>query len=867
MIRINNLTKIYKSKRRSRCKALDNINLTLPNKGLVFVLGKSGSGKSTLLNLIGGLDNITKGSIIVDGNNISYFNEKEFCDYRNTHIGFIFQDYHLIDELTVYENIVLSLNLRKIEDRGLVRNALKRVDLAGYEDRYPGELSGGERQRVAIARAIVKKPRIILADEPTGNLDNVTSTAIIKLLKALSNECLILIVSHNTNDAYNYADRIIELSKGKIIRDNSKNIMYPESVVYNQNTLFYPKDTSLNDNDINVINYNLSNNNIKQVVKLDNKYTPTLSQVIRKEKVEIVHKNLSFYNEMILTFKFLKNKIVKIFTSSFMVSAIMIILALSQTIISFDANKVLTEELKGLGLNSVYVEKHVNDDEREALGQYYYYEVNDEDKEKLKNNGVDMDLVYPVYSYTLPITLNHQYSGFSYNNFTSKLFLSETRGTMIVDEEFFIEKIGYLEYLALSDDIRNSGVYITDFVADSILLLNHAYNGLTYEDIIGEYSIYSTNGKRGYINGIIKTDYKEKHGDFLNEVISSKNTSISKYYHDQDFVSLVNDIYDYLGFTFSLNKNFVEDIKNNPDNTITWHHKFYINDIEVNSPAYGFVSYDENNVYKLKENEVVMSFTIYNDIFNTNYTSSTVSLFKPHKISVKQYRTTDYERENMLLSFEVTIKRIVGTSATFFCEKTLYDKIHRNSIYEKGFYYNSNENVNLITEFCKDDKFHLKSYIIEGVETMVKAVNIFVPIFELIAIILCVGIVFILVSFSMRMIQDKLHDIGILKALGTQNKTIVIIFGLQIFLIAILTIIMSTIGYYYFVGIANDVLVASLKEFATTRVVLEFNFLVFKHSIVYMDIILILTLSILSLFIPMLKIRKIKPVKIIKTKE
>ena len=150
---------------------------------------------------------------------------------------------------------------------------------------------------------------------------------------------------------------------------------------------------------------------------------------------------------------------------------------------------------------------------------------------------------------------------------------------------------------------------------------------------------------------------------------------------------------------------------------------------------------------------------------------------------------------------------------------------------------------------------------------MTKAVDVFIPIFELVAIFLCIGIVFILVSFSMRMIQDKLHDIGILKALGTQNKTIGTIFGLQIFLIAILTIIMSTIGYYYFVGIANDVLVASLKEFATTRVVLEFNFLVFKHSIVYMDIILILTLSILSLFIPMLKIRKIKPVKIIKIKE
>ena len=582
MIRINNLTKIYKSKRRSRCKALDNINLTLPNKGLVFVLGKSGSGKSTLLNLIGGLDNITKGSIIVDGNNISYFNEKEFCDYRNTHIGFIFQDYHLIDELTVYENIVLSLNLRRIEDRGLVRNALKRVDLSGYEDRYPGELSGGERQRVAIARAIVKKPRIILADEPTGNLDTNTSSQIINLLKELSKECLILIVSHNVNDAYSYSDRIIELSKGRVIKDQSKNPMYPESVVYNQNTLFYPKDTSLNDNDINVINYNLSKNNIKQVVKLDNKYTPTLNQYIRNDKVEIVHKNLSFCNGMILTFKFLKNKIIKIFTSSFMVSAIMIILALSQTIISFNANEMLTKELKSLGMNSVYVEKHVNTDEREVLGQYYYYEVNDDDKEKLENSGVDMDKVYPVLSYTIPITLNHQYAGFYYNNFTSKLYLSETKGTMIVDENFFIEKIGCLEYSAISDDIRESGVFITDFVADSILQLNYAYNELSYEDILGEYSVYNTNGTRGYINGIIKTDYKEKYDDFLKEVTGNKVSSISKYYHDQRFLALSNDIFDYLGFSYSFNNNFIDDVKNNPENTITWHHKLYVNDILCN---------------------------------------------------------------------------------------------------------------------------------------------------------------------------------------------------------------------------------------------------------------------------------------------
>ena len=205
MIKITSLNKIYRSKKRRKCHALNDINLTLPDAGLVFVLGKSGSGKSTLLNLIGGLDNITSGSIEVDGNDLAKFKEKDFCNYRNSHIGFIFQDYHLIDELTVYENIRLSLDLENRNEYYLIGEALARVDLAGYEERYPTELSGGEQQRVAIARAIVKKPRIILADEPTGNLDTNTARQIVELLKELSRDCLILIVSHNINDANNYA--------------------------------------------------------------------------------------------------------------------------------------------------------------------------------------------------------------------------------------------------------------------------------------------------------------------------------------------------------------------------------------------------------------------------------------------------------------------------------------------------------------------------------------------------------------------------------------------------------------------------------------------------------------------------------------
>ena len=150
---------------------------------------------------------------------------------------------------------------------------------------------------------------------------------------------------------------------------------------------------------------------------------------------------------------------------------------------------------------------------------------------------------------------------------------------------------------------------------------------------------------------------------------------------------------------------------------------------------------------------------------------------------------------------------------------------------------------------------------------MTKAVDVFIPIFELVAIFLCIGIIFILVSFSTKMIKDKMHDIGILKAIGTQSKTIGRIFGLQIILIAILTILMSTFGYYYFIDMANDVLVESLRKLAPTHVMLDLDFLTFKLNVVNINIVLILLLGILSLFIPMLKIRKIKPVKIIKTKE
>ena len=200
MISIKNLTKVYRSKGKDKSVALNDISFDLPNTGLVFVLGKSGSGKSTLLNIIGGLDSLTSGQIIANGNDISKFNQKEYNSFRSSYVGFVFQDYHLLDELTVYENICFFLSDKSLENK--ISDTLKEVGLEGYENRYPNELSGGQQQRVSIARAIIKKPHILLCDEPTGNLDKKTTTQILDFLRELSKTTLVVIVSHNEITAY-----------------------------------------------------------------------------------------------------------------------------------------------------------------------------------------------------------------------------------------------------------------------------------------------------------------------------------------------------------------------------------------------------------------------------------------------------------------------------------------------------------------------------------------------------------------------------------------------------------------------------------------------------------------------------------------
>lgn len=216
---ISHVSKYYGAN--DEVKALDNVSLQLFTGEFVVILGASGSGKSTLLNLIGGMDTVTAGSINIAGVDITSLSEKTFARYRREVVGFIFQFYNLMPNLTALENVEIA----ELPGEMKAIDAIKAVGLEDRANNFPSELSGGEQQRVAIARAIVKNPTLLLCDEPTGALDSKTGKKIIELLMNVNKnkDKIIVVVTHNAEIA-KLADRVIKISDGKIISDeNQKN--------------------------------------------------------------------------------------------------------------------------------------------------------------------------------------------------------------------------------------------------------------------------------------------------------------------------------------------------------------------------------------------------------------------------------------------------------------------------------------------------------------------------------------------------------------------------------------------------------------------------------------------------------------------
>lgn len=316
MIKIEKIDKYFNRFRKNKLHVIDNTSLEFSDNGLVALLGPSGSGKTTLLNVVSGLDTVDKGKIYINGKRITRRTQNYVDKVRNLNIGYIFQDYKLIEDKSVYDNVAIVLKMLGIKDKNeidkRVTYVLDKVGMLRYKRRPCNMLSGGERQRVGIARAIVKNPNIIIADEPTGNLDSKNSVEVMNIIKAISKDRLVLLVTHEVNLAKFYATRIIELEDGKITNDylNTDVSDLDYKIINNLYLKDYKYDRNIeginiysNNNNIPKLNIVVENNNI-YIKSLDNLDIEVVDDESSIQMINDNQKNISLEESLKYEFNF-----------------------------------------------------------------------------------------------------------------------------------------------------------------------------------------------------------------------------------------------------------------------------------------------------------------------------------------------------------------------------------------------------------------------------------------------------------------------------------------------------------------------------------------------------------------------------------
>lgn len=387
MLEVINIKKVYQTKGGLPVEALNGVSIKFPEKGLVFLLGKSGSGKSTLLNVIGGLDHADEGEIVVKGKSSAEFTQADFDSYRNTYVGFIFQEFNILEEFTIEENIALALELQsKPSDKQAVNELLELVDLKGLGNRKPNTLSGGQRQRVAIARALIKNPELIMADEPTGALDTKTGEQILDILHKLSRDKLVLVVSHDREAAEKYGDRIIEIADGKVISDKTKELTRAKSISDNvdllgEDVITIKNGKNITEKDVQDIVRLIKESDGESIITLGKKDVPEVKRVCRiiedrresfkKTKQEnlgkydgkeptLIKSRLPLKQAFKMGLSGLKAKPIRFIFTVFLSVIAFCMFGVLSTLMLYDSNYSLAKSLEESNYQSVTIDKQYN---------------------------------------------------------------------------------------------------------------------------------------------------------------------------------------------------------------------------------------------------------------------------------------------------------------------------------------------------------------------------------------------------------------------------------------------------------------------------------------------------------------------------
>ena len=867
MIELRHLTKIFKSKNKQKVTAVNDVSFVLPNKGLVFVVGKSGSGKTTLLSLIGGLDNLTSVYIIVDGNSLSEFKNNDFAYYRNTKIGFIFQDFHLLDNLTVFQNIELSLKLTRDKNDEGILEALKSVDLEGYANRLPKELSGGQKQRVAIVRTLIKNPSIILADEPTGNLDEGTSEQVFNLLKKVSKEKLVLVVTHDVIDARKYADRIIELSEGKVIGDYIRNLNSESKTSIEDETLFLPIHKEANDEEKELISKSLKENKIKHIKQVDDVFiTNDKDENITITENKIKKSHFKFIDNMKLGFKFIKSQLSMMIVYSFIIAALACVMGLTQTVAQFDSSEVLENEFIKNNERTLALRKdHMKYDGGDYMKTTCVARVEENDADIIRNAGFEGEM-YPLLLMSLPIreTILDD-SRVIPQYYPNDIYYHCTLGNLITTEDYvkgIYGQNGEIVYERVADEIQPYGVYITDFTADSIIdaLPSKYYD---YDSIINK----KVDNKRllnAYFNGIIRTNYKERHKEAIDKLKDS-DAFTSKLGKEKIVSDFVNEVYQYLSITYSFNENFYEDYVTSKVN------------VSANHKEFNFIYGDKNIIEKnkiyvhreewLRDDEAIININLFNRLTGSNYTKDTLDQFVPTEIKVCTNNFYDIKQGYKNPTFTMKIRTLREETSLALSSK-LYEEFLRYKYFNYGYYLRGLENISEVFDAAQSVGYTPVSSIVQPLTSITKIVTTFSSLFYMLFGIVAVCCVAVLINYNLKSIKDKLYEIGVLKSIGATDGDLFLIFSIQTFFITIFVSVLFVLGSYLFIGFANNLLVSSATEFSKGVVISkDIELLMIQPLALLIDVGVIFLISLLSFIFPVIKLRKIRPQNILKSQK
>ena len=913
MLETRNLCKVYKPKKGVPVTAINNVSLKLPDKGMIFLLGKSGSGKSTLLNLLGGLDRYNSGEIIIKGVSSKNFKQQHFDSYRNTYVGFIFQEYNILEEFSVGANIALAIELqgRKAQD-DQINAILKEVDLEGYGNRKPNELSGGQKQRVAIARALVKNPEIIMADEPTGALDSNTGRQVLETLKRLSEDKLVIVVSHDREFAERYGDRIIELADGVIINDmeNSSEDLEEEGheqagVSFKDNVVSLAKGYHLTDEDRKAINAYIDSLENGVDINIDTKpaalrrFKATDQESITYENTSsfrLIKSKLPLKNAFKIGGSGLKHKKVRLFFTILLSFVAFTLFALADTFGAYNHVRTCTNSIVDSGINyaSIVKSKKFGKGISENWRSWGYRLTDEEIKKVSQETGNTFKGVYVPTLYDLSCNSNYD-SQVQLNEGGYPFYLESFSGFAEITQQN-LDAMGYKLVSGRLPDGSKDEIAISIFACETFKKAKYSdgqesldSNGQdakkyqtisSYKDMVGKRLTFGD--KQYTITGIVDTGFDVSRYESLSEEDTTDTTSeqlkkyllasemsyetrygltgaamagegfISRFLEGEPKAVKLSNSYLWLyNDYFSADGALVSRLSDIDASKVTWLDgaKTLLGDKEIIITSSGISNYEDKNGNG-EETDLIEALKGKNS-FTMNLSLDDNTIIEEGYKIVGIIDTSEDDTSHvstLVLPDELYEKAIAGSEGIYSYAVSAMPK-------EKS-------DIKKLVAYCYDDssdtRYDLQSSVTYELNTVNEVLKVMSRIFLYIGIGFAVFAALMLANFIGTSIAYKKQEIGILRAIGSRSNDVFRIFFAESFIIAMINFVLSCIG-----TLAATIIVNNVIRTKGGILITVLNFGIRQVALLF---VISIGVAALASFIPVKKIASKRPIDAIRNR-